>query len=145
MNFTDDEEAPASVGATQFELADRIVSMKAHIKSLEDTMKVLETELIDRFPPLPPGSHGMEVGGVVSDGSKAYQINISIKETKTWDQDELSRLVDVSPTIKAIKTKLTVDPKVYETLDPDDRAALAKALEIKPGKVKLTIKETDLV
>ena len=101
---------------------------------LDEKIKRIEKQLISDFPE-DFGEHSRVVGNKV--------LTINRQERYVWNQDLLSKIYQDEVIPDPVKRRLTVDKRVFQSLDEHEQAPLVPALTRNPGPVSIKITRSD--
>lgn len=124
----------ASESRTIARLIESYEEKVAQRDALIDEIKTLEKQILTDFPE-DFGEHSRVVGNKV--------VTINRQERYDWNQDLLAKVFADSELPDHIKRRLTVDKRVFQSLEPVQQAPLMAALTRKPGPVSIKVTRSD--
>lgn len=81
--------------------------------------------------------------GTIHIADNTFDVVVTVPKTVDFDQDKLIAALDAMPVDKArhyVKATYKVDERKFEAAPPDDRALLAPARTVRPGKPRFVFK-----
>lgn len=81
--------------------------------------------------------------GTIHIADNTFDVVVTVPKTVDFDQDKLIAALDAMPVDKArhyAKAHFKVDERKFEAAPPDDKALLAPARTVKPGKPRFVFK-----